>query len=135
MKKKILLIPAVTLFIGLTSACGPLVTTGPDVMVGGGIYPPPVLIPPMGNPNAFRPGGPHGPGFAPGTINRPMQGKPNPGTNFRPGNSGQPGFNPNPGNQRQPGTGINFGSGNPGGNPGGGNPGGGNPGLPPQNRP
>ena len=126
MKRNLMIISgAIGLIALMVSSCGPLVTSGPDVVVGGGIYPPPVLNPPMGNPNMFRPGGPFGPGFAPGGYPGRYPGNNvgfipgNPGTPVNPGNQGRPGIN-NQGNNRQPGTGI-----------GGGNPGGGI--LPPNN--
>lgn len=49
----------------LATGCGPIVTSGPDVVVGGGIYPAPIPVPGPG-PNVFRPGAPYGPGFRPG---------------------------------------------------------------------
>ena len=116
------------------TSCAPLVTSGTDVMIGGGIYPPPVLNPPMGNPNIYRPGGPTGPGFAPGIIvvkpkpNHPSYKPGNPpqvnNPSTYPGNQRPPGTGVNignPGNQRPAGTGVNIGS-NPGKNP-----------VPPQN--
>lgn len=122
------------------TGCAPIVTSGPDVMIGGGIYPAPVLDPPLGYPPyVFRPGGPNGPGFAPGkpsgipgSPNRPSYKPGNPGVNNPASKPGRPTVNnpaskpsnpslnnpaPNPGNQRQPGTGLNIG-GKPSGNPG-----------------
>ena len=151
MKSKYLLIAAIAISGLLATGCGPLVTTGPDVAVGGGIFPAPLLTPPTG-PFVYRPGAPHGPGFSPGISPSRYPGRPiytpgNPGrpggpgnvvTPGRPGNIGNPGNFGNPGNNRQPGTGIGA-PGNPGGggnqgNPlppnNGGNPGGGGPGMP-----
>lgn len=118
----IILASAVVLGLSISTSCGPLVTSGPDVMVGGGIYPAPVWNPPMGNPFIYRPGAPFGPGYAhgPGSFNRPAN-RPsyfpggNPGNNpgNRPGNN-NPGFNPPPGN---PGPGSN-GNSTPRPNPG-----------------
>lgn len=107
----------------MITGCAPLATSGPDVVIGGGVYPAPVLFPPLGNPNAFRPGGPNGPGFMPGRPSNPGRpnhpvfspGNPggpgnqppgfNPGTG-NPGGNPQPGNNPRPGNQRVPGTAV-----------------------------
>ena len=134
MKRKILLFPAACIAGLFLGGCAPLVTSGTDVMIGGGIYPPPVLAPPMGNPNMYRPGGPFGPGFVHGApagkpgrpsypgINAPAPnpGRPgNPGLNTPTPNPGRPGMNQpvtNPGNQRVPGQGVVI---NPGGNQGG----------------
>lgn len=152
MKRNLLIISGAIGLIGLlATACGPLVTSGPDVMVGGGIYPAPWLNPPLNNPNMYRPGAPNGPGFIPGGYpgrppggnigiypGRPPGNPGNPGNNvgMNPGNPGRPGNvgAPNPGNNRVPGTGI--GGGNPGGGGGNGpmlppNNGGGNPGRGP----
>ena len=87
MKKKVLLIATAGVFCVLTVSCGPIVTGGPDVVVGGGIYPAPIPVPPPG-PNIFRPGAPNGPGFQ-----RPgAPGIGNPGGPFgRPGGPGGPG--------------------------------------------
>lgn len=123
MKIKLLAISLCAVLGIAVSGCGPLVSAGPDVVVGSGIYPAPYLNPPIG-PYGFRPGGPLGPGFIPGGKPPvpPMTGKPGNGNSFRPGypGSGKPGGNPNGnlgngGNNRAPGTGVQ-GIGNSGGN-------------------
>lgn len=117
MKRNRILIGIVAIGL-LMTGCGPIVTSGPDVSIGGGIYPAPFLVPPIG-PGAYRPGGPNGPGFihaVPGGNNRPT---------FSPNGQGRPnrlpGVQPNPGNQRVPGIGpggaMNPVPNNPGRNP------------------
>ena len=108
MKKKLYLFAAAAVCL-MASGCGPVVTAGPDVVVGGGIYPAPIPFPPPG-PNVFRPGAPNGPGFRPGFVGN-VPGGPGP-VIVRPG--GGPG---------------NVGPGGPGGGPGapGGGPGNGGP--------
>ena len=112
MKKKWILISCAAMVVGLLhTGCGPIVTGGPDVVVGGGIYPAPIPVPGPG-PYVFRPGAPRGPGFQPGYL--PPQG--------RSGGPGNPGIGPGgPGGM----------PGGPGGGPGGpGGPGGGPGGMP-----
>ena len=106
--KKNLIIGAVGVITLLLSSCGTLVTTGPGVAVGGGIYPAPIMTPPPGGPFVFRPGAPYGPGFGPGPG--PIASPPNPG-----GPIGGPGDGPGgPGGMGGPG-----GPGGPGSGPGG----------------
>ena len=92
MKKKLLLISATSLFLLGVTACGPVVTAGPDVVVGGGIFPAPVPVPPPG-PNIFRPGAPHGPGFRPGFVGN-VPGGPGPVILNPGGGPGGPGGGP-----------------------------------------
>ena len=114
MKKKLYLLPAAGFLMLIFAGCGPVVTGGPDVVVGGGIYPAPIPVPPVG-PNVFRPGAPYGPGFKPGFVGN-VPGGPGP-VIFNPGGGpGAPGGGPGgPGG----GPGGSGGLGGPGGGPGG----------------
>ena len=69
----------------LMTSCGPLVVGPPNAVIGGGIYPAPVMVPPPGGPGVFRPGGPNGPGFAPGGPGGPAAPMNNPGGPGGPG--------------------------------------------------
>ena len=127
MKKNWIFLPVAGLLLLGVTACGPVVTGGPDVVVGGGIYPAPIPVPPPG-PNVFRPGAPFGPGFRPGFVGR-VPGGPGPvilnpgrGPGTPAGNPGGPGGPIGPGAPGGPGPGN--GPGGPGGPMGPGGPGG-----------
>ena len=128
MKKRLLYLSAAIVAM-FTASCGTLVTAPPDMVVGGGIYPPAIMVPPPSGPNIFRPGAPNGPGFRPGVypIQRPgIYPNQRPIYNGRPTN--RPNINPPAGMPNNP-PAVNPGGpgspGGPGGNPGGpGGPGG-----------
>ena len=122
MKKKWILAPVAAVMCLMASSCGPIVSGGPDVVVGGGIYPAPIPIPGPG-PNVFRPGAPYGPGFRPGLGapgNRPGGPVYTPGRVPVPNNPGFGPGNPGPsGNATVSPGGPGGGPGGPGGGPGG----------------
>ena len=100
MKRNWILLMAGAILIGsLSVGCAPIGPGDGNVVVGGGVYPPPILNPPPFGPGPviFRPGAPHGPGFMPGNP-----GRPNRPPSFIPGGgNNRPSF-PN----RVPGTGV-----------------------------